>query len=371
MNRITYILLTLQILHFAIQSAKADEYSGSVGGLQADFSLEFHDDGSVSGTYSYPSNKGSVYLLSGSNPRQGELYLEEYTGATLSAKCYLSKRVTEDFIVWEGVMQNTDGREFDMFFSRARGAKSKPISAAVNDTPEWFARVKPQVTWDSFPKANQSVDMVPIDFPEGHSVLGKVVRYQSKEGQFELDYVLGIRNQIKYDEVRFEGPLVSFRSRCDLMLPNNEVIGQHIVLDYDDNGDLLSLALHAIAVSHVRMAPNGKLETRGILATEAVRSLNGSDLSAIRQVINSTPTVTVLPDKLALLNFPVEELYFQDLRIVRDYGICIQSTAAGPGILELEAISLDPPSTEQPWIFIGGKNAWDMIPLSQRTGEAG
>lgn len=485
MKQLAFLLLTLQIIHFSIQSTEADDYSGAVGKLKANFSLDFHDDGSVSGTYSYPSRKGTVYRLSGSNPRQGELYLEEYTGTALSAKCYLSKRISEGAIVWEGVMKNTDGREFNMFFSRTRDAVSKPIAdadadagentytgnvgkltaeyflewgengsvsgtyhypsrpgktyrlegssagegvllldeytgsslsakctlekritngriiwegvmrntdgrqfemrlekqAAGNDpspvstgdyeTPEWYSQVKPQEFWDTFPKSNENIEMVPIHFPDGYSVSAKVTRYQSKDGQIEMDYVLGKRNQNKFDDVRFDGPKVSFRAPCELNLPYDVMAGKEIFLNYDKSGNLLSLGLHAIAVTHVRKTPNGKLETRGVLATEAVKNLNSTDLTAMQEVIEGTPSVAIIPDKMALLDSPVEELYFQDLRIVRDYGICIQSTTAGPGILELEAISLDPPSTEQPWIFIGGKNAWDMIPPSQRTGEAG
>lgn len=481
MNQFAFLLLTLLIIHFSIQSTEADDYSGAVGKLKAEFSLDFHDDGSVSGTYSYPSRKGTVYRLSGSNPRQGELYLEEYTGTALSAKCYLSKRISEGAIVWEGVMKNTDGREFNMVISRTRDAVSKPIadagenvytgnvgkltaeyflewgengsisgtyhypsrpgktyrlegsspregillldeytgsslsakctlekrfangrivwegvmkntdgrqfemrlekqaagsepslvSAGDYETPDWYPQVKPQEFWDTFPKANENVEMVPIHFPDGYSVSAKVTRYQSKDGKIEMDYVLGKRNQKKFDDVRFDGPKVLFHALSELILPDDVMVGKEIFLNYDRSGNLLSLGLHAIAVTHVRKTPYGKLETRGILATKAVKNLNGTDLTAMQKVIESTPSVAFIPDKMALLDSPVEELYFQDLRIVRDYGICIQSTTAGPGILELEAISLDPPSNEQTWIFIGGKNGWDMIPLSQRTGEAG
>ncbi len=481
MSRLSYLLLALQIIHLPIQSTEADDYSGSVGKLKAEFSLNFHDNGDVSGTYSYPSRRGTVYRLSGSNLKEGELYLEEYTGASLSAKCTLSKRVTEGAIVWEGVMKNTDGREFDMVFSRARDADVKTISdvdeisytgnvgklsaeyflkwgddgsvsgtyhyptrpgktyrlegsspgegglllneytgsslsakctlerrltngrivwegvmkntdgrqfqmslvqqaggvepttviAGDHDTPEWFSQVKPQEFWGTFPKANENVAMVPIHFPDGYSISAKVTRYQSKEGQIEIDYVLGIRNQKKFNEVRFDGPKVSFRASRELMLPDDEIVGHEIFLNYDESGNLLALGLHAVAVTHVRKSPNGKLETRGILATEAVQKLNGTDLTKMQKVIESTPSVACIPDKMAVLESPVQELQFRDLRIVRDYGICIQSTSAGPGMLELEAISLDPPSNEQPWIFIGGNAGLDMIPLSQRTGEAG
>lgn len=102
-------------------------YGGSVGKLDAIFSLELSGTGNpVDGHYYYPSRgKEKVYVLKGSNPKEGVLVLQEYTvGADgkreFSANCRLTKRVTDDRIIWEGTMTNTDGRVLEMKFSRPR-----------------------------------------------------------------------------------------------------------------------------------------------------------------------------------------------------------------------------------------------------------
>ena len=102
-------------------------YGGRVGNLEAVFFIEWSGVGNpIDGYYYYPS-RGSKkrYKLKGSNPKDGELLLTEFTptgsGAfKTTARCSLTKRVTESRILWEGTMNNTDGRELPMEFSRPR-----------------------------------------------------------------------------------------------------------------------------------------------------------------------------------------------------------------------------------------------------------
>jgi hypothetical protein len=107
------------------------EYRGRVGNLAASFSLDWHDDGTVSGTYSYPDRPGTTYRLVGVNPREGILMLEEFTGDRKTARCELTKRLTGDKIVWAGKMFNTDGRVFRMSFRRSR--EVAPETGAMED----------------------------------------------------------------------------------------------------------------------------------------------------------------------------------------------------------------------------------------------
>ncbi len=96
-------------------------YEGNVGRLPASFTLRWHGDDSVSGVYLYPTrDSGKGYALRGLNTRAGELFLEEFTRGELTARIYLFKRLTDSRIVWEGQMQNTDGRRFPVTLSRPR-----------------------------------------------------------------------------------------------------------------------------------------------------------------------------------------------------------------------------------------------------------
>jgi hypothetical protein len=102
-------------------------YGGSVGKLDAIFSLELTGTGNpVDGHYFYPSRgREKRYILKGSNPKDGVLVLQEYTvdaagKLTLSANCRLTKSVTASRIIWQGTMTNTDGRVLPVQFSRPR-----------------------------------------------------------------------------------------------------------------------------------------------------------------------------------------------------------------------------------------------------------
>ena len=103
-------------------------YGGKVGKLEAIFLIEWdgEPDNKLQGYYYYPSRgRNRLYRLIGTNPKPGVLLLQEYSptpsgGEVLSANCRLTKRETKDRIVWEGRMDNTDGRVLPMLFSRAK-----------------------------------------------------------------------------------------------------------------------------------------------------------------------------------------------------------------------------------------------------------
>ena len=80
-----FLIATLSLCFLAFP-AGAGDYTGDVGGLGAEFSLDWHNNGEVTGTYHYPSRPGVTYRLSGNNHTEGKLYLEEFTGNHLTAK---------------------------------------------------------------------------------------------------------------------------------------------------------------------------------------------------------------------------------------------------------------------------------------------
>lgn len=103
-------------------------YGGNAGKLDAIFHIEWAGVGNpVSGFYYYVAKgRKTVYTLSGNNPKEGVINLQEFTPSPkggepfLSANCRLTKRVTADRIIWEGTMNNIDGRSFPMKLSRPR-----------------------------------------------------------------------------------------------------------------------------------------------------------------------------------------------------------------------------------------------------------
>ena len=102
-------------------------YGGKVGKLDAIFFIEWTGTGNpIDGYYYYPSRgREKKYFLKGSNPKEGVLMLREYSvddngKLSKSATCRLTKRLTKNRVVWEGKMNNTDGRVLEMNFSRPR-----------------------------------------------------------------------------------------------------------------------------------------------------------------------------------------------------------------------------------------------------------
>lgn len=487
MNRLP-ILILITFLP-ALSITRGGEYKGAVGRMAAVFSIDFHDNGTVSGTYSYPARKGVVYSLSGNNPRSGELYLEEYTGRQLSAKCYLSKRVTDNSIIWEGKMHNTDGRKLDMHFSRSRESSTPAPSTTLTSTggstysgnvgklkaeysltwgsngrvsgtytyptrssgtvyklegfnreegklyleeytgsklsakcalvkevsngniiwrgtmfntdgrelpmtlirkqdqsssggvsamassltqPDWYSRVERSVNWDRFPQADVAVERVPIRFSNDVWVSGKVKSFSSRPGELKLTYVLSVRNPNDFNDVRFEGPEVSFRAARHVPIPVSVMIGKEIYMQYDGGtGELLALTLDGFAMTHFRKTEGGKLEIRGLLDTDEFENFYEASASRKQQIIQNAPSIEFVPDKVAMDERPSSEPMFRNLRIVRDYGISIQTVEAGPGSLELEGLSLEEPNEPRPWVSLEDEAGWNQVPLNQRTGEAG
>lgn len=105
----------------AIRNTPVTVYRGNVGNLEAMYFIQWISDNDIRGTYFYPKRgMEQTYTLVGNNPQQGVLYLDEYTGEALSARCTLKKRVTDREIIWEGTMDNTDGRSFNMVMRRER-----------------------------------------------------------------------------------------------------------------------------------------------------------------------------------------------------------------------------------------------------------
>jgi hypothetical protein len=104
-----------------LTAAETNGYVGAVGEQKMILSLTWHDDGTVGGNYYCPGGSGRVYALRGSNPREGELVLTEYTEGKASAICRFKKSIENGVIVWRGVMSNFDGRIKGMYFYRSKG----------------------------------------------------------------------------------------------------------------------------------------------------------------------------------------------------------------------------------------------------------
>ncbi|WP_375419298.1 hypothetical protein [uncultured Hymenobacter sp.] len=85
-------------------------FSGSVGKLSASFNLVLKNTGVVRGSYFYNKRPGAVYNLQGIVSDDGILELTELTGNEETAKCHLKLHDG----CYEGVMNNTDGRNFIM-----------------------------------------------------------------------------------------------------------------------------------------------------------------------------------------------------------------------------------------------------------------
>ncbi len=95
---------------------KRSTFAGNVGSWQAYFDLTFnYTDNSVSGSYFYPNRPDVSYVLKG-NFNLESLTLFEYTEGVISAECTLIKTNYEE--CYKGIMENADGRNFDMKFCK-------------------------------------------------------------------------------------------------------------------------------------------------------------------------------------------------------------------------------------------------------------
>lgn len=118
-------LICAWAMHWPLCAEETNHYVGEVGGQKLSLTLTWHDNGAVSGSYYCPGGRNRVYMLHGTNPRQGELLLTEYTEGSATASIKASKNMEGGFIVWRGMMYNYDGRNKPMHFYRA-GESSVP-----------------------------------------------------------------------------------------------------------------------------------------------------------------------------------------------------------------------------------------------------
>ena len=357
----------------------SSQYSGTVGSLGATFFLTWHGDGSVSGSYSHPDRPGTSYRLSGRNPAEGRLFLTEFTGDQKSAQITLTKRLTASEIIWEGTMKNTDGRQLPVVFRRGRGAGSTTPSAPAVTSNQMsdhdrkraslMARVPTSIKWGAFPRANEVVDMVPLGVEGVEYFAGLVKSYRADEHSFTIVFVLG--DWGNGDEIIYSSPTIVLSAPRHLPIPETELVGQSIGVQVSQNAEIIDLELHGIAITHVRKSNTEKLEIRGVLQTDEMENLYDIDDNAIRAIMARAPKLEFVPDKMALGWHPSEDVFFRSIRATPDFGVVIQSTAAGPGMLELETLSLDLPQEQNPWISVRDQANQPDVPPTQRTGEAG
>ena len=113
------------------------QYVGTLNAASARFSIVWHDDGTVSGSYYLQSRgSGNRRRLVGSNDTEGKLYLEEFSGSQVSARYRLSKTLTSTEIIWSGNVTGIDGVTKLCSFRRNRdnpsggGSSSGPPAAS-------------------------------------------------------------------------------------------------------------------------------------------------------------------------------------------------------------------------------------------------
>lgn len=358
----------------AVVAAESNHYFGNVGRKAAEYDLLWGKDGSVTGSYFYPDRPATLYQLLGTNLTEGELYLAEYTGKNLTARCQLWKRVEAGEILWEGEMRNLDGRDFPMSLRRVREApvvEQTRIDDYEAEHRAVEAAIRPEYRWDTFSKADLVVDRVPIGLQNGQSFVAIVTAFEETGTSMILSFQIG-----EWDSsgnVHYEGGRqLTLQMARSFPIESAKIVGQPITLLFDREGDLFSVELLEVAVTHVRDSPSGKLEIRGIIDLNDPNENEVQDEAALRIKMRSAPVVEFIPDKIALFHDPdsmEDGTSFQTLRLVRDYGISIQATAAGPGSLELESLSLEPEIN--PWIELRLLKEKLQAPPNQHTGQAG
>lgn len=238
---------------------------------------------------------------------------------------------------------------------------------------EFASRVETEITWTEFPLADRVVDQVPTHFEKARYLTAKVESCRSGANQLTLGLRIGWFDSESGNRFRFEGPLVTFRIHRQLRIPPNEIVGDEITLQYDQEGKLLAVNLLGIGVTHVRKSPDSeKREVKVIVETDDMLVLydETSSKQARLKAIESAPTFSFLPDKLALLDHDSKELmFFRVLQVVKDYGVIVQTMDTGPGILELEGLNLEAPAEKIPWIPVGDWSSWGPVPKVQRASE--
>ncbi len=371
------IMIASQLALLPATPLHAADYLGNVGKQTARFLLTWSEDGTVEGTYSYPARKGVVYTLRGNNHAEGKLYLEEYTGTQLTARCFLSKTLTDGVILWSGVMQNLDGREFVMSFSRERPGAAEPsweevylqeLTTAMNGLPE-------EIVWSEFPESTRATEMVPV-LGDGAFIHAKILSFQSGAGWTVIRVVCGIPQPVNIDALSYTGREITLRIAREIPLPGEALIGEQTTLFVSRDGVLQDVYLPSLVITHWRKTPAGPVEIRGALDLRSdpvmVRLGSGEVTGAeAGRLLASIPSIVLVPDKLAIDEIPTGEFSFRNMRVSRLYGLVLQLTDAGPGIIEVESISLDDPAGEIPWIFLRDEVPGALVPPTQWTREAG
>lgn len=360
-------------------AAAENTYSGYVGRLEAEFQLSWLEDGIVSGSYHYPQRPGTTYGIYGVNPAEGELFLAEYTGDRLTASCALRKRLEAEVIIWEGIMMNEDGRHFPMAFARARGttAAAGTIDDYEAKRQALFASIEQLARWDDFPLADEVIERVPVHLEDGEYFGARILAWDSD----------GVGTTIKLIVADWDndgnllvdaGREVTLRVARVLPLAEEHLVGREVSILFAADGSLYSLELPDIAITHVRRSPSGKLEVRGVIDLSTAADSFDWTPERFAEKMRTAPVIDFIPDKLALdlepsrdLELAEGEVFFQTIRFVRDHGIVIQATSAGPGSLELESLSLSPEPEPVPWIALEGLKEPVKAPPSQFTTQAG
>lgn len=355
----------------------AANYVGNVGKQPARFELTWNDDGSVEGAYSYPARQGVQYTLRGNNHAEGKLYLEEYTGAQLTARCFLTKTLTNGEILWSGIMQNLDGREFAMSFSRERPATAEPTweeeylqeqITAINGLPE-------EIIWSEFPEAAMATEMVPV-LGDGTFIHTKILTFLSGTGWTEIRVVCGIPQPDNIDALTYTGRQITVKIAREIPLPRESMVGESSTLFVSGDGVLQDLYLPSLVITHWRKTPAGPVEIRGALdlrSDPVMARLGSGEVTGAEagRLLAAIASIALVPDKLAIDEIPTGEFSYRNMRVSRLHGLVVQLTDAGPGVIELESISLEDPVGENPWIFLGDEVPGALVPPTQWTREAG
>ena len=128
--RLLFFLFVACASHAWSDSVK--HYDGSMGPRQAEFSLEWGENGAVKGSYFYTGDNRSQYKLIGSNKAEGVLELNVYSGDRLTARMSLQKKTKGNSISWDGVLKGTDGKILAVSFSRIPDAPTEQALDAAD-----------------------------------------------------------------------------------------------------------------------------------------------------------------------------------------------------------------------------------------------
>lgn len=235
---------------------------------------------------------------------------------------------------------------------------------------EFVSRIKTEVVWETFPRAGQVVERVPQHFESARFLFAKVELCETTTNGLTLAFRIGLSDAGDWSKIRFEGPLVTLRISRHLPIPREEIVGNEITLQYDEDGELLSATLLAIAVTHLRKPLDGNgLEARAVIENDEFFALFDETTSQAERerVLASATPIVFRPDKIDLLDEDsTETMFYRLLQVYRDFGVTIQTMDTGPGMVELESLDLPEP-TQNPWVPVGDWSAWGPVPSVQRA----